>query len=219
MANSFGIDIGTQNLKIFSGSNNHITNIKNTIAIVNKNQMYSYGDNAYSMFEKAPDTIDVSFPIISGVIADFDNMQTMLFEVLEKDLKGKIKGSDIVVAVPTDITEVEKKAGYDNRPAFSEWMHSMGLDFNEFTILLGFFNPFRNDSLEELLLLAVELLHVKSYGSLRLCLGGIVGNGDVADVSVLGGYCRDEQAGLLGEVDGVREQARHLLRSMEGGTV
>ena len=110
MANSFGIDIGTQNLKIFSGSNNHITNIKNTIAIVNKNQMYSYGDNAYSMFEKAPDTIDVSFPIISGVIADFDNMQTMLFEVLEKDLKGKIKGADIVVAVPTDITEVEKKA-------------------------------------------------------------------------------------------------------------
>ena len=113
MANSFGIDIGTQNLKIFSGSNNHITNIKNTIAIVNKNQMYSYGDNAYSMFEKAPDTIDVSFPIISGVIADFDNMQTMLFEVLEKDLKGKIKGADIVVAVPTDITEVEKKAFSD----------------------------------------------------------------------------------------------------------
>ncbi|MBP5324342.1 MAG: rod shape-determining protein [Pseudobutyrivibrio sp.] len=113
MANSFGIDIGTMNLKIFSGSNNHITNIKNTIAIVNKNQMYSYGDNAYSMFEKAPDTIDVSFPIISGVIADFDNMQTMLFEVLEKDLKGKIKGADIVVAVPTDITEVEKKAFSD----------------------------------------------------------------------------------------------------------
>ena len=113
MANSFGIDIGTMNLKIFSGSNNHITNIKNTIAIVNKNQMYSYGDNAYSMFEKAPDTSDVSFPIISGVIADFDNMQTMLFEVLEKDLKGKIMGADIVVAVPTDITEVEKKAFSD----------------------------------------------------------------------------------------------------------
>ena len=52
---SFGIDIGTQNLKIFSGSNSQITNIKNTIAIVNKNQMYAYGDAAYSMFEKAPD--------------------------------------------------------------------------------------------------------------------------------------------------------------------
>ena len=113
MANSFGIDIGTQNLKIFSGSNNQITNLKNTIAIVNKNQMYAYGDSAYSMFEKAPETINVSFPIVSGVIADFDNMQTMIFEVLEKDLKGRLKGSDIVVAVPTDITEVEKKAFAD----------------------------------------------------------------------------------------------------------
>lgn len=113
MGNSFGIDIGTQNLKIFSGSNNQITNIKNTIAVINKDQMYSYGDAAYSMYEKAPDSIDVSFPIVSGVIADFDNMQTMLFEVIEKNLKGKVKGADIVVAVPTDITEVEKKAFSD----------------------------------------------------------------------------------------------------------
>ncbi len=113
MSNSFGIDIGTQNLKIFSGSNNQVTNIKNTIAIVNKNEMYAYGDSAYSMYEKAPDIIDVSFPIVSGVIADFDNMQTMLFEVIEKHLKGRVKGADIVVAVPTDITEVEKKAFSD----------------------------------------------------------------------------------------------------------
>ena len=113
MGNSYGIDIGTQNMKIFSGSNGHITNIKNTIAIVNKNQMYSYGDDAFSMFEKAPETIEVSFPIVSGVIADFDNMQAMLFEIIEMQLKGKVKGSDIVVAVPTDITEVEKKAFSD----------------------------------------------------------------------------------------------------------
>ncbi len=71
--------------------------------------MYAYGDDAYSMYEKAPETIAVSFPIVSGVIADFDNMQTMLFEVLEKKAKARIMGSDIVVAVPTDITEVEKR--------------------------------------------------------------------------------------------------------------
>ena len=81
MANSFGIDIGTMNLKIFSGSNNHITNIKNTIAIVNKNQMYSYGDNAYSMFEKAPDTIDVSFPIISGKTEEAPQKKILFFRI------------------------------------------------------------------------------------------------------------------------------------------
>lgn len=113
MNNSFGIDIGTKQLKIYSGSDGSITTMYNTIAIVNKDRMYAYGDSAYSMYEKAPETIDVSFPIVSGVIAAFDNMQTMLFEVLEKEVKGHIKGADVVVAVPTDITEVEKKAFSD----------------------------------------------------------------------------------------------------------
>ena len=108
-SNSFGIDLGTGNLKIYSRATDDVTNIKNTIAIINKNQMYSYGDDAYSMYEKAPETIQVSFPIVTGVIADFDNMQAMLFEVLEQIVKAKIKGADFVVAVPTDITEVEKK--------------------------------------------------------------------------------------------------------------
>ena len=113
MSTGYGIDLGTGNLKIFSGADGTITNEKNTIAIVNKDQMYAYGDEAYMMFEKAPETIVVSFPIVNGVIADFDNMQTMLLELLETKLKARIKSSDIVMAVPTDITEVEKKAFYD----------------------------------------------------------------------------------------------------------
>lgn len=126
MSNQFGIDIGTRNLKIYYGDND-ILNIKNTIAIVNKNQMYAYGDSAYAMYEKAPDTIDVSFPIVSGVIADFDNMQALLFEVLETMLKGKIKGADVVVAVPTDITEVEKKAFSDIFTKSKNKVHSVRL--------------------------------------------------------------------------------------------
>ena len=113
MSTGYGIDMGTGNLKIFSSSDGSITNEKNTIAIVNKDQMYAYGDEAYMMFEKAPETIVVSFPIVNGVIADFDNMQTMLLELLENKLSARLKSADIVIAVPTDITEVEKKAFYD----------------------------------------------------------------------------------------------------------
>lgn len=113
MSNGYGIDLGTGNLKIYNKATDEITNEKNTIAIVNKDEMYAYGDDAYSMYEKAPDSIDVSFPIVSGVIADFDNMQTMLLEVLEHKVEAKLKGSDIILAVPTDITEVEKKAFFD----------------------------------------------------------------------------------------------------------
>ena len=92
MSNSYGIDMGTNNLKIYSSNNSEIINVKNTIAIVDKDQMYAYGDDAYSMYEKAPETISVSFPIVSGVIADFDNMQTMLFEVLEKNQRFRYCG-------------------------------------------------------------------------------------------------------------------------------
>ena len=113
MSNAYGIDLGTNNLKIYDKSNDSILNISNTIAVIDENQMYSYGDDAYSMYEKAPDNIEVSFPISNGVIADFDNMQTMLFKILESDMGARLKNSDFIIAVPTDITEVEKKAFQD----------------------------------------------------------------------------------------------------------
>lgn len=113
MQNGFGIDMGTGNLKIFDRSKGLVIAEKNTIAIIGKNRMYAYGDEAYSMYEKAPETINVSFPIVNGVIADFDNMQTMLLSMLDEKLEAHVKGADIVIAVPTDITEVEKKAFYD----------------------------------------------------------------------------------------------------------
>ena len=113
MAGGYGIDMGTGNLKIIDRASGDITNEKCTIAIVDRDQMYAYGNEAYLMFEKAPESIQVSFPIHGGVIAEFDNMQTMLLEVLEQKLGARLKGADIVIAVPTDITEVEKKAFYD----------------------------------------------------------------------------------------------------------
>jgi rod shape-determining protein MreB len=113
MANIYGIDMGTCNLKIFSKNTNKIIKEKNTISIINKNQLYAYGDEAYAMYEKAPEHIQVSFPITGGVIADYNNMQTMVQEVLSKNAKGHVKGSEFIVAVPTDITEVEKKAFFD----------------------------------------------------------------------------------------------------------
>lgn len=113
MTNGYSIDMGTGNLKIYDKSSGKITNEKNTIAIVDKDKMYAYGDEAYLMYEKAPETINVSFPIVNGVIADFDNMQAMLLEMLNTKIGAHLQGSEILIAVPTDITEVEKKAFYD----------------------------------------------------------------------------------------------------------
>lgn len=111
--NVYGIDLGTCNMKIYCKSSNKILNEKNTIALVNKDQIYAYGDAAYAMYEKAPEMIQVTFPVVGGVIADFNNLQSMLQIYLEKNAKGKMRGAEFIVAVPTDITEVEKKAFFD----------------------------------------------------------------------------------------------------------
>lgn len=111
--NVYGIDLGTCNMKVYCKASNKILNEKNTIALINKDQIYAYGDDAYAMYEKAPETIQVTFPVSGGVIADFNNLQNMLQIYLEKHVKGKLRGSEFIVAVPTDITELEKKAFYD----------------------------------------------------------------------------------------------------------
>ncbi len=111
--NVYGIDLGTCNMKVYCKATNKILNEKNTVALVNKNQIYAYGDDAYAMYEKAPESINVVFPVSKGVIAEFNILQIMLQEFLEKNIKGKLKGAEFIVAVPTDITEVEKRAFFD----------------------------------------------------------------------------------------------------------
>ena len=110
--NIYGLDIGTSNIKIYSKDGDKILNEKNIIAIANKKDVFSFGNEAFEMHEKAPDSIQISFPVRYGVIADFDNMQTLFTEFIRKisgDTK-KISPADYYIAVPTDITEVEKRA-------------------------------------------------------------------------------------------------------------
>lgn len=111
--NIYGIDLGTNNFKVFCKATGKILEEKNTIAVINKNQIYAYGDRAYAMYEKAPESIQVSFPVSNGVIADFNFLQLMIMDFLEEKMKGKIKGAEFVVAVPTDITDVEKRAFFE----------------------------------------------------------------------------------------------------------
>ena len=107
----FGLDIGTSNIKIYSSDNDSVLNEKNVIAIAHKKNVFAVGNEAYDMHEKAPDYIQVTFPVKYGVIADFANMQTLVSEFIKKLSKGgRLMPADYYVAVPTDITEVEKRA-------------------------------------------------------------------------------------------------------------
>ncbi len=111
--NVYGIDLGTNNFKVYSKATGKTMLEKNTIAVIDKNQIYAYGDRAYAMYEKAPETINVIFPVVEGVIADYNLLQTMIFDFLEHKTKARIKNAEFIIAVPTDITDVEKRAFYE----------------------------------------------------------------------------------------------------------
>lgn len=112
--NVYGIDFGTNNIKIFNGQTKTIVNEKNIIAIKNKRDVFAIGDDAFEMYEKAPDNIVVSYPIKFGVIADIKNMKSLIEKMFIKINHPRIvRGGRFCIAVPTDITEVEKRAFYD----------------------------------------------------------------------------------------------------------
>lgn len=114
MANyAYGIDLGTSNIKIFSKSEDAILVEKNMIAIENKNNLFAYGDSAFEMYEKAPGNIQISYPLCNGVIADIKNMETLIKYFITDLAKGNVRPADFFIAVPTDITEVEKRAFKD----------------------------------------------------------------------------------------------------------
>ena len=114
MANNiFGIDLGTNNIKIYKRADDTVMVEKNMVAIENKKTFFAYGDSAFEMYEKAPGNIVASYPVCNGVIADIKNMETLLKYFITDLSDGSIKPSEYYVAVPTDVTEVEKRAFYD----------------------------------------------------------------------------------------------------------
>ena len=59
MANIYGVDSGTSNFKMCCKEKDTILNEKNIIAIANKKELLAFGDEAYEMYEKAPENIEV----------------------------------------------------------------------------------------------------------------------------------------------------------------
>lgn len=110
----YGADMGTSNIKIYNGVTKEILNEKNIIAIKNKKEVYAIGNEGYEMYEKAPDNIKVSFPVKDGVIADLKDMESLFEKFFIKCNQPKVvRSGRFLIAVPTDITDVEKRAFYD----------------------------------------------------------------------------------------------------------
>lgn len=110
----YAIDLGTSVVKIYRKNEGVIFDEKNVVAVCD-GTVNAIGDEAYEMFGRAPDNFNVTFPVKYGVIADFGNMLSLInraFEKIEVE-HGLFSGTEFLVAIPSDISEVECRAFYD----------------------------------------------------------------------------------------------------------
>lgn len=110
----YGLDIGTWNIRLSSlGSGTYISE-KNVIAVKDNKYIIGYCDEAFAMYERAPENVEVSFPVQDSVISEIDKMQMILEYIYRKINRGKmLKGGNFLISVPTDTTEVEKRAFHE----------------------------------------------------------------------------------------------------------
>ncbi len=113
----YGIDLGTSAIKIYLKASQSIIEQKNMITVEGKDKTISYGDSSYEMYEKTPSKMKVIQPVKNGVIGDSIFMEELLNLIIaEYDKKGSIFGmgrKEALLAIPSNVSEVEKRAFYD----------------------------------------------------------------------------------------------------------
>jgi rod shape-determining protein MreB len=116
ISNDVAIDLGTANTLVFIKGNGIVLNEPSVVAIdQSTRKVYAVGAEAKAMLGKTPDHIAAIRPLKDGVIADFEITELMLREFIRKSQKKKLFiRPKIVIAVPSGITEVEKRAVRDN---------------------------------------------------------------------------------------------------------
>lgn len=111
---NIGIDLGTANTLVAVEGEGVIISEPSVIAVKagDENEVLAVGSKAKDMIGKTPGNIKAIRPLKQGVIADFNITHQMLSYFIKKALKKKrfIFKPKVVIGVPSEVTEVEKRA-------------------------------------------------------------------------------------------------------------
>ena len=115
-----GIDLGTCNTLVCVRGEGIVLNEPSVVAVkrgTNKvlNNGNAVGWSAKEMLGKTPGSISAIRPLKDGVISDFEITEAMLSYFIRKvNGKHRVVGPRVVIAVPSGITAVEKRAVLDS---------------------------------------------------------------------------------------------------------
>lgn len=109
------IDLGTANTLIYSRGEGIVLNEPSIVALNMQNEPVATGHEARLMHEKTHKNIRTVRPLRDGVIADFEVAEQMIRGMIDKvKMKWYSSTRQMVVCVPSGITEVERRAVRDS---------------------------------------------------------------------------------------------------------
>ena len=111
---NIGIDLGTANTLVYVDGKGIVTNEPSVVAKnTQTGEIIAVGEEARAMIGRTPADIDAIRPMKDGVIADYDTTAAMLKYFMNKALGGKNNHPQVMICVPSGVTEVEKRAVID----------------------------------------------------------------------------------------------------------
>ena len=110
-----GIDLGTATVLVYVKGKGVVLKEPSVVAINrNNNKVLAVGEEARKMIGRTPGNIIAVRPLKDGVISDYDITEKMLKEFIKKACGGKkIIAPKVMVCIPSQATEVEKRAVID----------------------------------------------------------------------------------------------------------
>ncbi len=115
-SNDIGIDLGTANTLIFVRGKGIVLAEPSVVAVDSRtNEVIAVGQRAKDMLGKTPQKIHAVRPMKDGVIADFEIAEGMLKALIKSVSPSRsLFRPKILIAVPSGITGVEKRAVEDS---------------------------------------------------------------------------------------------------------
>ncbi len=114
LSKDLGIDLGTSNTLVYSKDGGIVINEPSIVAVNTRtDQILSVGKDAKDMLGKTPPHIQITKPLSKGVISDFEVTEKMLKYFIDKvhtESFTFVPRPTIVIGVPLETTEVERKA-------------------------------------------------------------------------------------------------------------
>jgi len=110
-----GIDLGTANTLVYVRGEGVVLCEPSVVAIEkDTNRVVAVGEEAKKMLGRTPGSIVAIRPMKDGVISDFEVTEAMLKYFIRKVQPRRFFSPLIVIAIPSGITEVEKRAVIDS---------------------------------------------------------------------------------------------------------